>query len=325
MYCPRLDHNVRINPDGTVSKCGHMVHPPKFRSYQAMQSSKWLAEVADLMSHDAWPTECYRCQVTEQSTGESIRTHMLQFEKTQPRPDWLMVGGVLDNVCNSACQTCNSRHSTKIADLEKSPVKINNISNFWALPQDRITHLDISGGEPSYSKNYKEVLANLPPNVKSIRLNTNCSTVLKELTFLALKGIKITVTVSFDGVGLVHDYVRWPIEWNRFQDNLMMYKDMPVELNLWTTVSALNINNMPEIMKFVTDNNFDHSWSALVSPSVLDIRYSNSFTQTAGKLNHPAMAQFNGLIATQENNQAQLDAYITQQDTLRGISIKDYL
>ena len=37
------------------------------------------------------------------------------------------------------------------------------------------------------------------------------------------------------------------------------------------------------------------------------------------------MAQFKNLIATEENNQVKLDAYIAQQDTLRGINIKDYL
>jgi molybdenum cofactor biosynthesis enzyme MoaA len=49
------------------------------------------------------------------------------------------------------------------------------------LPLDRITRIDINGGEPSYSKNYKKILANLPSNLRTLRLNTNCNIVLEEL------------------------------------------------------------------------------------------------------------------------------------------------
>ena len=36
MYCPRLDHFVRFNPNGTVSRCGHMVNSPEFDTLEKM-------------------------------------------------------------------------------------------------------------------------------------------------------------------------------------------------------------------------------------------------------------------------------------------------
>ena len=155
------------------------------------------------------------------------------------------MGGVLDNLCNSACLTCDEKLSSRIGSLNGPgfPI-INNFDQFCKLPQEKIIHLDINGGEPSYSKNYKKLLKNLPPNLKTLRLNTNCSTVLSELSDIAQHGVEVTVTVSCDGIGAVHELVRWPITWQNFYDNLMIYKTMPVHLNLWTTVSAVSYTHL---------------------------------------------------------------------------------
>jgi len=251
-----------------------MTNNPGFKSYDEMQSSDWLTHIKDEMSRDAWPTECQRCKTTEQESNSSIRLDSIKrdtvFKKI--RKDYLIVGGVLDNVCNSACLTCDAENSTKIGSLSnKKYIKINNANKFWALPQERIIHLDINGGEPSHSKNYKHLLANLPDNVKSVRLNTNCSTVLDELLPLKARGIDVTVTVSLDGVGAVHDFVRWPIKWDKFYKNLMTYKTMPVKLNLWTTVSVLNVDDLPNILAFAQEHGIDHSWAYLTTPQELAV------------------------------------------------------
>jgi sulfatase maturation enzyme AslB (radical SAM superfamily) len=136
---------------------------------------------------------------------------------------------------------------------------------------DRVVHLDINGGEPSHSKNYKQILANLPKNIKSVRLNTNCSTVLEELIPLVESGVSVTVTVSLDGIGPVHDFVRWPIKWDKFYSNLMRYVDMPIKLNLWTTVSALNVDDLPNIIAFAQQHGIDHSYAYLKEPVELTV------------------------------------------------------
>jgi len=269
MYCPRLDHFVRFNADGTVSRCGHMVDAPKFVTLEELETSYWLADIKSKMQAGQWPRECVRCQETEPN---SVRDYAVKLHSQTSRDDYLQVGGVLDNICNAGCLTCSQNLSTKIGSLHgrNFPV-INNTENFWSLPQDRIVHLDINGGEPSYSKNYKKILANLPPNLQTLRLNTNCSTVLHELISIADRGIKVTVTVSCDGIGPVHDLTRWPIPWQEFYDNLMIYKSMPVELNLWTTVSVLNIDDLPNIQAFARAHNIEHSYAYLKTPYELSV------------------------------------------------------
>jgi sulfatase maturation enzyme AslB (radical SAM superfamily) len=269
MYCPRLDHFVRFNSNGTVSRCGHMVNAPQFDSLTDMESSTWLAKTREKMQVNQWPTECQRCQETEPN---SIRQYAIKLDQQTDQQDYLQVGGVLDNVCNAACLTCNETLSTRIGSLRGQGFPVyNNLERFWQLPQDRIVHLDINGGEPSYSKNYKSLLANLPPNLRTLRLNTNCSTVLTQLIDIVARGIEVTVTVSCDGIGTVHELTRWPITWQTFYRNLMTYKSMPIKLNLWTTVSVLNVDDLPNIQAFAQEHGIDHSWAYLKEPEELAV------------------------------------------------------
>lgn len=269
MYCPRLDHFVRFNANGTVSRCGHMVNAPEFDSLELMESSMWLLKTKEKMANNQWPAECVRCQETE---PDSIRQYAIKLDEQTDQKNYLQVGGVLDNVCNAACLTCNEKLSTRIGALNGAGFPVyNNLDRFWELPQEQIVHLDINGGEPSYSKNYKKLLANLPPNLRTLRLNTNCSTVLTELESIAARGIEVTVTVSCDGIGPVHDMVRWPVTWQTFYQNLMAYKNMPVRLNLWTTVSVLNVDDLPNIQAFAQEHRIDHSWAYLKNPRELAV------------------------------------------------------
>ena len=282
MYCPRLDHFVRFNPNGTVSRCGHMVNPPQFDSLEDMDSSMWLAKTKELFKLNTWPVECIRCQEVEAERPSSIRIHSIALDELEDCSDYLQVGGVLDNICNAACQTCSPQCSTRIGALHGKifPI-VNNSDGYWGLPQDRIRHLDINGGEPSYSKNYKKLLENLPPNLKTLRLNTNCNTVLEELTALADKGIEITVTVSCDGIKDKFEFMRWPIKWDTFYQNLMIYKTMPVKLNLWTTVSILNVDELPKIQSFAQEHNIDHGYAYLKQPYELSVDNTNLMARDA--------------------------------------------
>lgn len=293
MRCPRLNHFVRFNPNGTVSRCGHMVNAPQFKSLTEMETSSWLINVKELMKFNQWPAECVRCQEIEAESPSSVRIHALALHESESDPAYLQVGGVLDNVCNAACMTCSPQCSTRIGALNSRTFPIvDNSDKFWSLPQERIRHLDINGGEPSFSKNYRKLLSNLPPNLRTLRLNTNCGTVLTELTDIANSGIEVTVTVSCDGIGAVHDLIRWPITWDTFYTNLMLYKSMPVRVNLWTTVSVLNLADLPNIKRFAEEHGFDHGYAYLKEPRELDVN---------------------------NKNQDQVDAYILKQKQLRGI------
>ena len=326
MHCPRLDHFVRLNQDGSVGKCGHMVNAKGFESFKELEHSEWMKGIRDTMSQDKWPDECTRCQQSERVRGESIRTNSIARHKMLHPilKDYLIVGGVLDNICNSACQSCNAGLSTKIGSLEsKNYTRVDNYDVFQTLPLDRVIELDVNGGEPTASKNYKKVLNNLPANTKIVRMNTNGSKMIKEIEDVLKRNIMVIVTMSLDGIGSVHDYTRWPIKWIDYKKTVDAYKDLQekyklLQLDFWTTVSCLNIKNLPEIINFAKNKNIPHDWSFLYTPSVLNIRYKNKFTAVAKHMSPKE-------IAVDDDNSEQLEQFIKIQDTLRNISIHDYI
>jgi sulfatase maturation enzyme AslB (radical SAM superfamily) len=325
MYCPRLDHFVRLNQDGSVGKCGHMVNARGFESFEELEHSEWMKGIRDTMSQDRWPDECTRCQQSEHVKGESIRTNSIARHKMlyPIRKDYLIVGGVLDNICNSACQSCNAGLSTKIGSLEsRDYTRVDNYNVFQKLPLSRVIELDVNGGEPTASKNYKKVLGELPANTKIVRMNTNGSRMIKEIEDVLKRNIMVIVTMSLDGIGSVHDYTRWPIKWTDYKKTVDAYKDLQakyklLQLDFWTTVSCLNIKNLPEIINFAKNKNIPHDWSFLDKPSVLNIRYKNKFTIRAKHMSPKE-------IAVDDDNDKQLEYFIKRQDTLRNISISDY-
>lgn len=326
MYCPRLDHFTRLNQNGTVGKCGHMMTDKQFDSHAEMQDSDWLQNIKKKMQKGQWPDECMRCQESEKIKGASVRTNSIdrhRLLKTR-RKDYLIVGGILDNICNSACQSCSARFSTKIGSLSSNHyVRVDNYDLFKKLPQDRIVELDINGGEPTASKNYKKLLNNLPENTRIVRMNTNGSRTIKEIEQILQKGIMVIVTMSLDGIGKVHDYARWPIKWPDYCKTINTYKQLQdkyklLHLDFWTTVSCLNIADLVNIRKFARDIHTPHDWSFLHTPDVLNVRYKNTLTDRAKSL-------YKKDVAVGGNNQNELEKFITRQDRLRGIDIRDYL
>ena len=325
MYCPRLEHFVRLEPNGSIGKCGHMTNAKEFKTFKDLHKSQWLKKIELDMVLDDWPDECIRCKQTEEVTGESIRTKSIERHKIlHPlKEDYLVVGGVLDNICNSACQTCNAKLSTKIGSLEKNYIKTNNFAKFFKLPQSRILEVDVNGGEPTASKNYKKLLANLPRQTKIVRMNTNGSRMIDEIITLLKKKIMVIVTISFDGIGNVHDYVRWPIKWEKFTKTVEKYKKLQeqyklLKLDFWTTVSCLNVGDLPNIIEYAKNKNIPHAWAFLNTPDALNVKYKNNLTTRA---KHIILDK----IAIAEDNSNQLELFIKRQDYIRKININDYL
>ena len=283
MYCPRLDHFVRINTNGTIGCCGHMTKPKQFDSVKDLHASKWLSDIKMQMYQDTWPAECVRCERTEQINGTSIRINSIKRDSVLKGFDsnYLQLGGTLDNYCNSACVTCNPTLSTRIGSLKNNSIINDNWDVYQQLPHDRLVEIDINGGEPSISVNYNRLLDQLPDNVRIVRINTNGATAIKQIDKLLNKGVKVIVTVSFDGIGAVHDYVRYPVKWNMFEQNLMYYNNINnrlFDLDCWTTVSCLNVKQLPEIKAYCKEHKIKHQFALLNTPNVLSVDHSNWFT-----------------------------------------------
>ena len=51
----------------------------------------------------------------------------------------------------------------------------------------------------------------------------------------------------------------------------MTYRRMPVRLNLWTTVSVLNVDDLTNIQAFAREHGIDHDYAYLKQPEPLAV------------------------------------------------------
>lgn len=327
MFCPRLKHNIRLSEKSGFQVCGHMVNPPIFDTVENLKNSVWLKNLSDQFLNNQWPDECVRCQEIENIDQKSVRQHAIEAHQKyfMLNPDYLFVTGLLDNVCNSACISCSKHCSTYIGKLTNDVIKINNSSKFEQIPIDKILVFEITGGEPTHSKLYKEKLMSLT-DVRYVRINTNASKFMTEIVSLLERNIDVTVTLSIDGVGSVFEYVRWPLKWTTTLTVIEKYKNLQkrfknLKVNIWTTVSVLNINDFENIKKFSNQMNIPMSYGLLHTPVELNIKYKNNFTLAAKQ----SLSEFENLLAIDDDNSLLLHTFIEQQDQIRNISIDNFI
>tara|TARA_B100000073_G_scaffold172635_1_gene142805 strand:- start:222 stop:734 length:513 start_codon:yes stop_codon:yes gene_type:complete len=164
-------------------------------------------------------------------------------------------------------------------------------------------------------------------------MNTNGSRMIQELETILRNRTMVIVTLSFDGTGDVHDYVRWPIKWRNYIKTVQAYKDLQkqyplLKLNCWTTVSSLNVENLPSILDFAAEQGLDHDWAFLNTPDPLNVKYKNKFTirakQKLSKSSYAICRDISKKIAVAQDNNKLIELFIKKQDKLRNIDIKDY-
>lgn len=328
MFCPRLTHNIRLAENSMFQVCGHMINAPSFASIENLRNSAWLKNTLNRFSNNEWPDECTRCKEIENSNHQkSVREHSIEahVKYSEIDADYLFVTGILDNVCNSACISCSNENSSYIGKLSKNVIKINNSNIFNQILADKILVFEITGGEPTFSKLYKETLMSLN-HVKFVRINTNASKFMPEIETLLEKNVEVTITFSIDGVEKVFEYTRWPLKWATTLEVIQKYKNLQtkfenLKLNIWTTLSVLNVNNFSKIKEFSREVDIPMSYGLLHYPSELSVQYKNQFT-IAAKHSYP---EFDNLVAIGDDNSLLLNTFIKEQDNIRNISIDNFI
>jgi MoaA/NifB/PqqE/SkfB family radical SAM enzyme len=118
-------------------------------------------------------------------------------------------------VCDARCTMCsNWKWGDRKSDMTLAQLEPVVTSPFWGA----IENLNISGGEPTTRNDLPEmveVFARHLPRLRKIGINTTGLTpnraipmLTRIVEFCASKGILISIRVSLDGIGDVHDQVR---------------------------------------------------------------------------------------------------------------------
>jgi hypothetical protein len=326
--CSRIDHTIRIDTTGDVYFCCAMRGQPMFASYQELRSSEWYKQIKDLAAQGIWPTECQQCKDQEDHGQPSFRTSSNRKHAIfrHINPDYRILDVSTDNVCNAACQTCNAGSSTFYAKtFGKKKLLVNKGESLIAqYLSDNVVQIDLSGGEPLYSRSYKNIIDNLPNSVRWLRINTNGS-IYYDFASILDRNIILELTVSFDATGRAFEYIRWPLKWDQADENFNRWVELKnryasrMKLSINFTVSALNIALIDDMRQYAKIHGVGLSYNYLNRMDVLDIRYRNHLTERAINV------QYDFPIACDRNNDDELTEWLERNDQARKINYRDYL
>jgi organic radical activating enzyme len=233
---------------------------------------------------------CRVCYKLEETSGKSYRNGEAfrdSFSKNYGIPLGLSAGKVglklrvFSTYCNLSCYMCHPFNSSTRRNEMKAIYGTTNFgdrSDGWALSQyknpnykqwnkiaqdildnvELIGHINLTGGEPLQLPKHWELLDKIPEeHAKHITLYFNTN--LTELRWKKWnifdyvdKFEKIEFGVSCDHYGRKLDWMRYPIDREKFEFNLKEASSLVKEINL--TSSLLNIFDLIEINNYYTDN-----------------------------------------------------------------------
>jgi MoaA/NifB/PqqE/SkfB family radical SAM enzyme len=118
-------------------------------------------------------------------------------------------------VCDARCEMCNNwKHGDRKSDMTLAQLEPVMRDPFWGS----VENLNISGGEPTTRNDLPEMVemfARHLPRMRKVGINTTGLTphraipmLTRIVEFCAGKGLLLSVRVSLDGIGNIHDQVR---------------------------------------------------------------------------------------------------------------------
>lgn len=236
------------------------------------------------------------------------------------------------NLCNQACVSCGSNASTKWAELDRknnlavakhTALEVSKLDIDYA----RIRRLSLLGGEPLFDPKTFEILQNLIDNNNFdcfITLVTNGSIQLgADQLELLKKFTDLNICISIDGIESAFEYMRWPGNWENLVKNLNHYLDITPNISVSYTISALNALYYDQTIAWFQQHNLRYNHNIVENPRWLSVQHMPVEFKELLK-DHDFFQPWCSVTGN-ENLLSQLADHIQQQDSVKKISIVDYM
>jgi len=237
---------------------------------------------------------CSKCY-EEQDAGKraSLREIYNRLDLLPPvditNPEILFLESAFSNICNLQCVMCmpyfstawSSQDLTGIEDLVKQHGRLNiDIDKIKSIIPN-LLHMKFTGGEPLMTKEYKELLLERAkhPGIESVFLNYSTNLMhfpTNDILDIWKRVNFVEIATSFDGVGDVIEYVRFPSKWDTVSKNIIKYmmlsNFMDVRVGMRSTIMPYNVIDLPNMMEwwvqaFNTYSKIPFSESSWVNPT----------------------------------------------------------
>jgi hypothetical protein len=239
------------------------------------------------------------------------------------------------NTCNAACATCNFDASSTWGKITKQPKTVN-----WQIKSPQVDqwidyhsakNIIFAGGESFLSDTNFYILEQLLSHNNQdcfVSFVTNGSFSLSKRQKNILSKFKnLNFCFSIDGTGLVFEYLRWPLNWDKLQENVNWCRQNNIVPSVSYTLSNLNLLYHPQTIKWFQDQNLQYILTPVSDPDFFrpqslsekiknTLRESQNYQQISHLLTH----EFND-----DLHYKNFQIEIAKQDGLKNISVRDYL
>lgn len=234
-----------------------------------------------------------------------------------------------DNTCNAMCITCDGQFSSSWNKLLKANKQATK-KNWKILPDSESLQIDYKtaglinfrGGEPLLSKTNFHILEQLilAGNTEcfvSFQTNGSITPTLKQEKIL--KEFKnLNFSFSIDGTGPVFEYLRYPLKWPDIEKNLAWCSKRNIMVSANYTVSNLNVFYHRQTTAWFENNKIPYAYNLVYNPAWF----------APGVLPASVKSQIDFDFVQSSHNEALYAVFkekIAQQDTWKGINMRDYL
>lgn len=195
-----------------------------------LRKDETLDDIRKQMLKGDKPRACTNCFVKEEESGYSARIHetidwLKKFgEPDVQNPSIQFIDVRYDPTCNLKCKTCGPNSST-LWQKEKGVSFEFNLSNsnyLNSIDKKKLKKVYLAGGEPTYIKGYKAFLEKLflVNPLCEVIINTNLKKLSDQWKTIIKKFQNLTIVCSCDAIETLGTYVRYPLEWSEFENNV---------------------------------------------------------------------------------------------------------
>lgn len=160
----------------------------------------------------------------------------------------------ITNRCNLRCIYCS--HFTSAGDVENDLPKEEWIKFFEELNRCAVISVNISGGEPFFRKDLKDIIEGIISNRMRFSITSNGTLITDEMAeFISSTGRCDFVQVSIDGsIPIVHDMFRGEGSFQKAINGIKILQKYNVPTTVRVTIHKQNVKDLENIAKFLLED-----------------------------------------------------------------------
>ena len=247
-----------------------------------------IAGTRESMLKGIKPRACNNCYKTEQESGWSPRIQETNDwigkfgEPDADHPSIQYVDVRYDPTCNLKCKTCGPSSSTLWQKEKGIKIPVNKVNENYLNGVDKtiLKKVYLAGGEPTYIKGYLVFLQELfvVNPLCEVIINTNLKKLPDAWKEIIKRFNNLTVICSCDAVEKLGTYVRYPLGWSEFEENVKFVSENANFLQFNLVASNLTVHRLYETCMWMKQYSKHINLSILRSPEV--------FSETAVPVEH---------------------------------------